>query len=62
MSYVIVNRPLVRIDILDALDYYKKINPDLRSNFFFEFAKLKSLSHSLRLVFRFSIKMLELFY
>jgi plasmid stabilization system protein ParE len=43
MSYVIVNRPLVRIDILEALDYYKKINPDLAKQFLFRIREAKEL-------------------
>ena len=29
MSYSFVNRPTVKIDILEAVDYYKNISPDL---------------------------------
>ena len=33
MSYKIVNRPAVRIDLLNAIDYYKAISPDLARKF-----------------------------
>jgi len=33
MTYVFVNRPTVRRDILEAIDYYKKYLPSLL-NFF----------------------------
>ncbi len=33
MSYVFVNRPVVKDDILDAADYYKKISPALAKQF-----------------------------
>jgi hypothetical protein len=29
MNYAFVNRPAVNMDIGDAVDYYKKINPNL---------------------------------
>lgn len=33
MSYSFVNRPAVSNDIIDAVDYYKKINPQLAKQF-----------------------------
>ncbi|HNQ26498.1 MAG TPA: type II toxin-antitoxin system RelE/ParE family toxin [Aquaticitalea sp.] len=33
MSYKIINRPFVRQDIKDAVDYYKKISPKLAKEF-----------------------------
>ena len=33
MSYKIVNRPSVRTDLLNAIDYYKAISPDLARQF-----------------------------
>jgi len=33
MKYQIVNRPGVKIDIINAVDYYKTISPELASLF-----------------------------
>lgn len=33
MNYSFVNRPSVKNDILEAVDYYKKINPELAVQF-----------------------------
>jgi len=33
MSYVFINRPTVGGDIYEAINYYKKINPNLASQF-----------------------------
>jgi len=33
MSYVFINRPAVSEDIIEAINYYKKINPNLASQF-----------------------------
>jgi len=35
MSYSFVNRPAVRTDIIEAIDYYKKINPEYPKQFLF---------------------------
>lgn len=41
MSYTFVNRPSVRLDILNAINYYKKINPDLAKKFVFRIREAK---------------------
>ena len=33
MKYKVINRPVVRQDIRDAVDYYKKISPKLAKEF-----------------------------
>ncbi len=33
MNYAFVNRPAVNTDVIDAVDYYKKINPKLAEQF-----------------------------
>ena len=35
MSYSLVNSPAVRLDIINATDYYKKISPELAKQFLF---------------------------
>lgn len=42
MSYSFVNRPAVRIDIIDATDYYKKINPELAKQFLYRIREAKT--------------------
>jgi plasmid stabilization system protein ParE len=42
MSYTFVNRPAVRIDIINATDYYKKINPELAKQFLFRIREAKA--------------------
>ncbi len=42
MSYSLVNRPAVRIDIIDATDYYKNINPELAKQFLFRLREAKA--------------------
>ena len=41
MSYTFVNRPSVRLDIITATDYYKKINPELAKQFLFRIREAK---------------------
>lgn len=35
MNYSLVSRPAVQVDIIDIVDYYKKINPELAKQFLF---------------------------
>jgi plasmid stabilization system protein ParE len=42
MSYSFVNRPAVRIDIIEATDHYKKINPELAKQFLFRIREAKA--------------------
>ncbi len=42
MSYSFVNRPAVRTDIIEATDYYKKINPELALQFLFRIREAKA--------------------
>ena len=41
MSYSFVNRPLVKIDIINATTYYKKINPQLPKEFIYRIREAK---------------------
>lgn len=41
MSYSFVNRPTVKDDLKDALDYYKNINPELANQFLFRVREAK---------------------
>jgi plasmid stabilization system protein ParE len=41
MSYVFLSRPAVRKDIVDAVDFYKKINPELAKQFLFRLREAK---------------------
>lgn len=42
MSYFFVNRPSVRLDIINATNYYKNINPELAKQFLFRIREAKS--------------------
>ena len=42
MSYTFVNRPAVRIDIIEATDYYKYISPELAKQFLFRIREAKT--------------------
>jgi plasmid stabilization system protein ParE len=42
MSYSFVNSPVVRVDIIEAVDYYKKINPELAKQFLFRIREAKA--------------------
>lgn len=42
MSYSFVNRPAVRTDIIEATDYYKKINPELAKQLLFRIREAKA--------------------
>jgi plasmid stabilization system protein ParE len=54
MSYSIVNRPLVRADIINAIDYYKTINAELAGQFLFQLREAKE--YIARSPFGFQIK------
>ena len=41
MSYSFVSRPAVSFDIINATDYYKKINPELAKQFLFRIREAK---------------------
>lgn len=42
MSYAFVNRPAVSLDIFNAVDYYKNINPKLAKQFLFRIREAKT--------------------
>lgn len=42
MTYSFVNSPVVRFDIIEAVDYYKKINPELAKQFLFRIREAKA--------------------
>ncbi len=42
MKYGFVNRPSVKSDIIEATDYYKKINTELAKTFLFRLREAKS--------------------
>ena len=42
MSYNFVNKPAVRADIINAIDYYKNINPELAKQFLFRIREAKA--------------------
>ncbi len=42
MSYSFVNNTTVNIDILEATEYYKKINPNLAKQFLFRLREAKA--------------------
>jgi hypothetical protein len=47
MSYSVVNRPAVSLDIIIATDYYKNINPKLAKQFLFRIREAKAyIGHS----------------
>lgn len=41
MSYSFVNKPAVRVDVIEAVTYYKKINPELAKQFLFRIREAK---------------------
>lgn len=41
MSYQIVNRPVVKADITEAVSYYKRISPKLAKQFLFRIREAK---------------------
>lgn len=41
MIYSFVNRPAVRADIIEATNYYTKINPELAKQFLFRIREAK---------------------
>ena len=42
MSYTFVNRPAVKVDIINVIDYYKPINPELAKQFLFRIREAKA--------------------
>ena len=42
MKFSILNRPEVRIDIINATDFYKNINPKLAKQFLFRLREAKT--------------------
>lgn len=42
MSYSLINRPAVKLDIINATDYYKNINPELAKQFLFRIREAKA--------------------
>jgi plasmid stabilization system protein ParE len=41
MSYIFVSRPSVKNDIIDAVNYYKSLNPELAKQFLFRIREAK---------------------
>jgi len=41
VSFTFVNRPVVQVDIIDAVDYYKQISPKLARQFLFRIREAK---------------------
>ena len=41
MSFVFVNRPAVKVDLISAIDYYKNISPELAKRFLFRIREAK---------------------
>ena len=54
MTYSFVNRPVVKVDIIEAVDYYKNINPELAKQFLFRIREAKA--YIARSPFGFQIK------
>ena len=42
MSYSFVNRPAVRADVIEAVNHYKKISPDLAKQFLFRIREARA--------------------
>lgn len=42
MSYSFVNNPAVRVDVIEAISHYKKINPELAKQFLFRIREAKA--------------------
>lgn len=57
MSYSFVNRTAVRLDIINATDFYKNINPELAKQFLFRIREAKE--YISRAPFSFQIKYKE---
>ena len=56
MSYSFVSRPPVRADITNAVNYYKKINPELAKQFLFRIREAKSYIAQIPLGFQLKYK------
>lgn len=56
MKYQIVSRPHVNSDILNAIDYYKKISPDLAKQFLFRIREAKDYISQYPLAFEVKYK------
>lgn len=52
MNYKFVNRPAVAIDIIDAVNHYKQINPKLAKQFLFRIREAKTYIAQLPLGFQ----------
>lgn len=52
MKFSILNRPEVRIDIINATDFYKNINPQLAKQFLFRLREAKTYIASSPLSFQ----------
>jgi hypothetical protein len=57
MSYALINRPEVRTDIINATEYYKKINPELAKQFLFRLKEAKAYMQNTQMVSKRNIKM-----
>jgi len=42
MSYTLVNRPSVKSDIIEAVNYYKQINPAIAKQFLYRLGEAKT--------------------
>jgi len=42
MNYSLVKRPSVKVDIIDALEYYKGVNPELAKQFLFRVREVRA--------------------
>jgi plasmid stabilization system protein ParE len=56
MSYVFVNRPAVKADIINAFEYYRKISPKLAKQFLFRITEAKTYIAQVPLGFRIKYK------
>lgn len=52
MSYTLVNRPSVKVDIIEATEYYKNIHPELAKQFLFRIREAKTYIAKPHSVFR----------
>jgi len=56
MTYRFVNKPSVSRDIIEATDYYKKINPELAKQFLFRIREAKTYIAQAPLAFQVKYK------
>lgn len=56
MKYAIVNKPAVKADLFNAVDYYKQISPKLAKQFLFRIREAKTYIHRSPLSFQIRYK------